>query len=96
MTVMYAKQKANLHTYSEEYDYTCYCSDSRNIPEIQNTVSEVVDYEILNSDDEVLFGSATIQIKKGQVIIMNFKNEKFDDEELDDLMDLIISPEDRP
>ena len=93
MSVVYAKQKDGFETYSEEYDYTCFVKDKDDIPEIQQTVSEIVDQEIDSSEDEILFGSATVEIAEGHVMVMNFKNENYDDEEMDEIMDLIIAPE---
>lgn len=93
MSVVYAKQKDSCETYSEEYDYTCFVNDKDDIPEIQRTVSEIVDQEIDSSEDEILFGSATVEIAEGHVMVMNFKNEHYDDEEMDEIMDLIIAPE---
>ena len=93
MSIVYAKRKTSLETYSEEFDYTCFVDDRNNIPEIQKTVSEIVDHEIDNSKDEVLFGSATIEVNKNQVMVMNFKNEDYDQDEMEEIMDLIISPE---
>lgn len=93
MSVVYAKQKDSFETYSEEYDYTCFVKDKDDIPEIQQTVSEIVDQEIDSSEDEILFGSATVEIAEGHVMVMNFKNENYNDEEMDEIMDLIIAPE---
>lgn len=91
MSVLYAKQKNDHETYSEEFDYTCFVKDKNNIPEIQKVVSEIVDSEIDESEDQVLFGSATVEISSTEVMVMNFKNDDFDSDKLDDIMDLIMS-----
>ena len=91
MSIVYAKRKTSLETYSEEFDYTCFVDDRNNIPEIQKTVSEIVDHEIDNSKDEVLFGLATAVIDPTSTIIVDFKNK--DHKNVEELIDFILEGE---
>lgn len=90
VNVVYAKQRSEHEIYSEETDFTLKVKDPEGI---QDAVSDIVDQEIRSSDDVVIFGSVTITISDSHQLVMYFRNQSYDEETADDLMDLLITDE---
>jgi len=90
VNVVYAKQRSEHEIYSEETDFTLKVKDPEGI---QEAVSDIVDQEIRSSDDVVIFGSVTITISDSHQLVMYFRNQSYDEETADDLMDLLITDE---
>ena len=90
VNVIYAKQRNEHEIYSEESDFTLKVKDEDGI---QEAISDLVDQEIRSSDDVVIFGSVTITISDSHQLVMYFRNQNYDEETADDLMDLLITDE---
>ena len=93
INVMIAKQKNGYHTYAEEYDVVMEFEEDVDIVKVQEKVSNMIDVEIATSKDIVVFGSVTITMSETHQLIMNFKNTNLDEDEVDEIMDLILIPE---
>ena len=90
VNVVFAKQKNENEIYSEETDFRLKVDNQDGI---QEAVSDLVDQEIRSSDDIIIFGSATITISDSHQLVMYFRNQFYDEETADDLMDLLITDE---
>ena len=92
VNIVYAKiEDDGFSTYTEEYDYICFCDEGKSIGYIKEKISEMIEDEIATSKDEVLFGLATAVLGAKDTIIVDFKNKNH--ENLEGLIDLILEGE---
>ena len=85
-----AKRKDDDEIYTDNLEYVCFCEGSYNQDAMSKKTSNVIQGEIDDSEDEVLFGSANIIIRDKVVCAISFKNKDCDPEEIDHLLDLIL------
>ena len=95
MQVLYAKVNVWTHdNYTETFSYVCFVKDQEDVSEIRSKVAEVINDEIQISEDEVLFGSADVELSNPlNHLVINFKNNDFKTEDVEKMMDLILTPE---
>jgi hypothetical protein len=92
VNIVYAKMEEDgVSTYTEEYDYICFCDEEKSVINIKEKISEMIEDEIANSEDEVLFGLATAVIDPTSTIIVDFKNK--DHKNVEELIDFILEGE---
>ena len=85
-----AKRKDDDEIYTDNLEYVCFCEGSYNQDAMSKKTSNVIQGEIDESEDEVLFGSANIIIRDKVISAISFKNKDCDPEEIDHLLDLIL------
>ena len=92
VNIVYAKMEEDgVSTYTEEYDYICFCDEGKSVKHIKEKISEMIEDEIASSEDEVLFGLATAVIDPTSTIIVDFKNK--DHKNVEELIDFILEGE---
>jgi len=96
VNIVYAKMEEDgVSTYTEEYDYICFCSEGKSVKYIKEKISEMIEDEIASSEDEVLFGSADVIVRDKVQLKVTFRNRDCDPEEVEELLDLILEETDR-
>ena len=92
VNIVYAKLGDDkFSTYTEEYDYVCFCDEKKSVKNVKEKISEIIEDEFTTSEDEVLFGLATAAVGPNNTVIVDFSNKNH--ENLEDLIDLILEGE---
>ena len=84
------KRKDDGEVYTDDLEYVCYCDDTYKHAHMSDATNELIQEEVNESEDEVLFGSADVSIKDKVKLKITFKNKDCDPEEIDHLLDLIL------
>jgi hypothetical protein len=89
------KRKDDGEVYTDDLEYVCYCDDTYKNAHMSDATNELIQEEVNDSEDEVLFGSADVSIKDKVKLKITFKNKDCDTEEIEDLLDLILDKTDQ-
>lgn len=78
---------------SKEYEIMCYVKDENNFTEIQNVANQVIQEEIENSENMILFGTAAAFVKGREVLNIALRNKDVDPEDINEAVELFGSSE---
>jgi len=78
---------------SNEYEIMCYVKDESDFTEIQRVANKVIQDEIENSDNLILFGTAAAFVKGQEVLNIALRNKDIDPEEVNQVAELFGSSE---
>ena len=76
---------------SNEYEIMCYVKDENDFAEIQKVANEVIQEEIENSDNLILFGTAAAFVRGQEVLNIALRNKDIDPEEVNQVAELFGS-----
>lgn len=78
---------------SNEYEIMCYVKDENDFTEIQKVANQVVQEEIENSENVILFGTAAAFVKGREILNIALRNKDKDPEEINEIVELFGSTE---
>ena len=78
---------------STESEVICWVKNSNDMAEIQSVANKVIHENIEQSEQTIMFGSASIMIRGEEVMNLGFKNNDLDPDEVNSVIDLITAEE---
>ena len=89
------KRKDDGEVYTDDLEYVCYCDDTYKHAHMSDATNELIQEEVNESEDEVLFGSADVFIKDKVKLKITFKDKDCNVEEIENLLNLILDKTDQ-
>ena len=87
------KRKDDGEVYTDDLEYVCYCDDIYKHAHMSDATNELIQEEVNDSEDEVLFGSADVIINNLTVLMLQYTNSELPRDEMDEIIDLLTEPQ---
>jgi len=87
------KRKDDGEVYTYDLEYVCYCDDTYKHAHMSDATNELIQEEVNESEDEVLFGSADVIINNLTVLMLQYTNSELPRDEMDEIIDLLTEPQ---
>ena len=87
------KRKDDGEVYTDDLEYVCYCDDTYKHAHMSDATNELIQEEVNESEDEVLFGSADVIINNLTVLMLQYTNSELPRDEMDEIIDLLTEPQ---
>ena len=78
----------------QDTEFMCFCKDTSDTMDMIEKAHEIVNEELEGLEDEFLFGTADIVVGKETMVMLQFKNNDVDSEDLNEIIDMIIGDPD--